>query len=138
MKKVSLSPDAKFKRALIEKVYLSSLTECGIDQDELLAMIVKSGSFGAAKSLLNKQPVQVGFRGLRRLKRLDLTVEHLVIQPEWRSFFSEKEISIATRRLGTKSASGSYKGHSCDASQGCPLSPHKPARSGRIRRPSSK
>jgi hypothetical protein len=125
MKKVSTSPGAKFKGALIEKVYLPALTKYGIDQEELLAMIVESGSVAAAKSLLNEKPVQVGFRGLRKLKRIDLTVEHLVIQPEWRRLFSESEIGTAKRRLGTKSASGRYKGHSCGAGQDCPLSPRK-------------
>lgn len=128
MKKVSTSPDAKFKGALVKKVYLPSLDECGIDQQELLAMIVESGGVAAVKSLLNERPVQVGFRGLRKFKRLDLTVEHLVIQPEWRSLFSKSDIRIATRRLGTKSASGRYKGHSCGAGRDCPLSPHKPTR----------
>jgi hypothetical protein len=128
MRKIANNPATEFKAALIEKVYLPSLTKCGIDQQVLLDMISDSGSVAAAKSLLNEQPVQVGFRGLRKLKCLHLTVEHLVIQPKWRQLFSENEIRIAKRRLGTKSASGQYREHRCQAGQECPLSPLKPKR----------
>jgi hypothetical protein len=110
--------ETQFQAALIENVYLPNL-RVDIDQQVLLSMIAKSGGLASAKSLLNG-PVQVGFRGLRRGRHLNLTVEHLVIQDPWRGLFSEKQIATAKQRLGTRSAGKAGSGHGCNASD-CPL-----------------
>jgi hypothetical protein len=125
MAKVSAHRKTDFQARLIEEVYLPILRRCGLDEQELLRMIADMGGLTAAKSLLNDRPVQVGFRGLRRRNLLDLTVEHFVIQKPWRGLFSEKELATAKQRLGTKSASGRYKEHRCDADNDCPLRPRK-------------
>lgn len=125
MAKVSAQQTIEFQAALIEQVYLPILRRSGVDEQELLRMVADMGGLSAAKSLLNDRPVQVGFRGLRRRNLLDLTVEHLVIQKPWRGLFSEKELATAKQRLLTKSASGRYGGHSCDADNDCPLRPRK-------------
>lgn len=122
MAKIS-AEQIEFQARLIEEVYLPILRS-GLDQQELLRMVAKMGGLNAAKSLLNDKPVQVGFRGLRKRKLLNLTVEHFVIQKPRRGLFSEKELATAKQRLGTKSARGQYKGHLCDADD-CPLRPRK-------------
>ena len=125
MAKISAEERKDFQAKLIEDVYLRILrSSFGRDERVLLRMVADMGGLGAAKSLLNDRPVQVGFRGLRRWNLLDLTVEHLIIQKPWRGLFSEKEIATAKQRLRTKSASGRYKKHSCDADD-CPLRPRK-------------
>lgn len=124
MAKVSLQRQLEFQAALLERVYLPILRRCGLDEQELLRMVAEMGGLVAAKSLLANKPVQVGFRGLRRRKLLDLTVEHLVIQRSWCDLFSEKELATAKQRLRTKSAGGGYKGHPCDT-EDCPLRPRK-------------
>jgi hypothetical protein len=124
MAKVSAQRQIDFQAALIERVYLPILRRCRFDEQDLLGMVAKMGGLATAKSLLSNKPVQVGFRGLRRRKLLDLTVEHLVIQKPWCDLFSEEELATAKQRLQTKSAGGGYKGHPCDA-EDCPLRPRK-------------
>lgn len=124
MAKISAEPKTEFQARLIEEVYLPILRTGVRDEQVLLRMIADMGGLNAAKSLLNERPVQVGFRGLRKRKLLNLTVEHFVIQEPWHALFSEKELATAKQRLRTKSASGRYKGHLCNA-EDCPLQPRK-------------
>lgn len=113
--------EREFQIAAVETVYLAVLKECRYDEKVFLKMIAESGARNAAKSLLAHH-VQSGLRGLRRLGRLDLTVEHLVIQPRWSDLFTNYEREEARERLkkrvrATKSAK---RGHQCEA-EDCPL-----------------
>jgi hypothetical protein len=114
--------EREFQIAAVETVYLAVLKECRYDEKVFLKMIAESGARNAAKSLLAAHHVQSGLRGLRRLGRLDLTVEHLVIQPRWSDLFTNYEREAARERLkkrvrATKSAK---RGHQCEA-EDCPL-----------------
>jgi hypothetical protein len=40
-----------------------------------------------------------GFRFLREKNRLDLSVESLMLKPEWRELFSDDELAMATQKL---------------------------------------
>ena len=62
-------------------------------------MVNERVGYGTATYLLNKQEQSSGFTELYLLKRLDLTVEHLVLQPEWRQLFTLEELVSAQRRL---------------------------------------
>ena len=44
-----------------------------------------------------------GFRFLRNRSRLDLSVEELMLKPEWKGLFKDDELAMATRKLGKKS-----------------------------------
>jgi hypothetical protein len=91
-----------FQVALIEEVYLAVLRQCDFDARRFLALIASKGGWKTAKDLLRGSP-PTGLRGLNRLGRLDLSLEHLVIQPQWRDgdekLFTPDEIGTALQRL---------------------------------------
>jgi hypothetical protein len=116
MKKDDL--EREFQVAAIE-MYLAVLRECRYHEKVFLNMVAKSGARNAAKALLvPRRGVQPGLRGLRRLGRLDLSVEHLVIQPRWRDLFNDDERKEARMRL--KKRAKPTANHRCEA-EDCPL-----------------
>ncbi len=108
--------EREFQTAAIE-VYLAVLRECRYDEKVFLNMVATMGARNAAKALLRGY-LQSGLRGLRRLGRLDLSVEHLVIQPRWRDLFEDYELKEARMRL--KKRAKPTANHRCEA-EGCPL-----------------
>jgi hypothetical protein len=58
------------------------------------------GGLVYARRLLQQQGTMEGFERLKKEGRLDLTVEALVLRPEFRSLFSEQELNVASRRIG--------------------------------------
>ncbi|MCI0365517.1 MAG: hypothetical protein L0219_16765 [Phycisphaerales bacterium] len=62
-------------------------------------MIARSNPFDAVRSLLNGRDVSEGFTVLWEKGRLDLSVEAIVLKPEWRGYFSAAELDTARRRL---------------------------------------
>ena len=109
--------ERQFQIAAIE-VYLAVLKECHYDEKVFLKMIADSSARNAAKSLLGPRHVQSGLRGLRRRGRLDLSVEHLVIQPRWSDLFEKYEREEARMRL--KKRAKPTAEHRCEA-EDCPL-----------------
>jgi hypothetical protein len=116
MKKNNL--EQEFQIAAIEEVYLAVLKECRYNEKVFLKMIADSGARNATKALLVPGGVQSGLRGLRRLGRLDLSVEHLVIQPRWRDLFKGYEREEARMRLQKRAKPTAD--HQCEA-EDCPL-----------------
>jgi hypothetical protein len=111
-----------FQAEAIRRVYLAVLEQCGIDEKVFLLMVVKSNAVQAVKSLLAPGKAQVGFRGLKKMGRADLSVEHLVIQPQWRRLFTEAERRVAKQRLERNTARKSViPPGECDAEDDCPL-----------------
>ncbi|OGV58512.1 MAG: hypothetical protein A2283_13490 [Lentisphaerae bacterium RIFOXYA12_FULL_48_11] len=76
-------------------------TECQYNATYLLKMISKEGGLKTAKHLLNAKFVSEGFEKLFTLKRLDLTVEALVLTKPWCELFNSKELEIAIKRLNS-------------------------------------
>ena len=64
----------------------------------LVQLIGDLGGVGAAKALLVKPPSD-GFGRLALEQRLDLSVEALVLNRQWRELFTETELASARRRL---------------------------------------
>jgi hypothetical protein len=65
----------------------------------LMGMITSSGAFEAVRTLLAKRVPSEGFTVLWEKGRLDLSVEAIVLTPEWRTYFSPQELDTARRRL---------------------------------------
>lgn len=63
-------------------------------------MIDRHGAVEAAKRLLISGDTQSGFFRLVQGGREDLTVEHAVLQPRWRSLFGDEHRAAAEWRLG--------------------------------------
>jgi hypothetical protein len=86
----------EFQIVALKDVYFRILKECDYDAKVFRKMLAELAAVAAVKSLLRFDKVQSGLRGLSRLGRLDLSVEHLVIQPHWKSLFSDQEREIAS------------------------------------------
>lgn len=64
-----------------------------------LQMVTDKGGYMAAKQLVHTDTPSEGFTKLWQLKRLDLSVEVLVLKPEYQSLFTNEERQICIDRL---------------------------------------
>jgi len=71
-----------------------------------LEMVVEHGSVATAHQLLAANKIQDGLAQLFLRGRLDLTVEHHVLLPEYKPPFSDAERRVAQMRLGVARRSG--------------------------------
>ena len=65
-----------------------------------VGMLGHYGGLGTAQRLLASTQPSTGFTALYERGRLDLTVEALVVTPEFTGLLREEEIDIARQRLG--------------------------------------
>ena len=86
-----------FDEAMLD-IYRKADRELGIKFKNFLDKVVTLGAINAAKHFLH-DPLQSGFTTLWEHKRLDLTMEALVIQREWAHLFTERELDEARKRL---------------------------------------
>jgi hypothetical protein len=87
-----------FERAM-RAVYERARDEAGYNATYFLGMLAEYGGLATARKLLRTPTVSDGFAALWERGRLDLTVEALVIQPEFAELFDDEEIEVARRRL---------------------------------------
>ncbi len=88
-----------FDKAMIQ-VYVRAKKEAKYNATFFLQMVQDRGGIKTAKDLLKtREDVQSGLVKLWELGRLDLSVENLVLQPEWISLFTDEELAIARQRL---------------------------------------
>ncbi|MCP3013138.1 DUF262 domain-containing protein [Nocardiopsis dassonvillei] len=93
-------PDvAAFGRAMVEG-YERAKVEAGYTASFFLGMLAELGPLETARKLLNAPAVSDGFSNLWDRGRLDLTVEALVLRPEFSPLFTEEELGRARSRLG--------------------------------------
>lgn len=88
----------QFYRAMVH-VYERALRECGYNATRFIKMVQDYGGVEAAKKLLHTPGFQYGFTELWQCGRLDITMEALVIQPQYAELFTEEEIQTAKTRL---------------------------------------
>jgi hypothetical protein len=62
-------------------------------------MLREHGGVRTAQLLLEKKKVSEGFVKLWLTERPDLTVESIILEPEWHELFTDAERQIARRRL---------------------------------------
>ena len=87
-----------FDKAMIE-IYTRARDEAHYTATRFLNMITAQGGLEAARSLLYAQGISEGYVALFMRRRLDLTMEAVILQPEWDELFTEEERDIARRRL---------------------------------------
>jgi hypothetical protein len=90
--------EKQFNEAMLD-VYRRAKAEAGYNAARFLGMITEMGGYETARTLLHSQTVSEGYIALWERARLDLTVEAVILQHEWRGLFSELEHEIARRRL---------------------------------------
>lgn len=73
----------------------------GYEASGFRGLIASHGPLRAAKMLINMDQPSEGFTELWKLKRLDISVEARALKPEFRSLFSDSEISTCRRRLAS-------------------------------------
>jgi len=83
----------------MRNIYVKAKTECNYTPTYFLNMIDEMGGLQTAKELLRKKDISSGFTKLYECKRLDLTVEALVLRNPWQQLFTEEEKEIAKKRL---------------------------------------
>jgi hypothetical protein len=89
---------AAFERAM-KDVYVRAKREANYTATYFLTMLSSYGGLGTARRLLASSEVSSGFAALYERGRLDLTVEALVVKPEFAGLFTDEEINIARQRL---------------------------------------
>jgi hypothetical protein len=83
------------------RIYARAKSEAGYNATRYLQMISERGRLATASQLLRAPGVSDGFTHLWERGRLDLTVEALVPQAEWRQLFTSSELAIARDRLSS-------------------------------------
>jgi len=89
---------AHFGEAMLS-VYERSKSEAGYTPSYFLGMLSELGPLETARKLLNAPAISDGFANLWDRGRLDLTVEALVLRPEFSSLFTDQELDRARGRL---------------------------------------
>ena len=87
-----------FNEAMLN-IYREAKSEAGYNATRFLNMVVENGGIATARYLLHASTVSEGYTALWERKRLDLTVEAMILAPKWRSLFTADEIGIAVHRL---------------------------------------
>jgi hypothetical protein len=90
--------EMNFDRAMLA-IYQRAKDECDYNATRYLQMLMEHGGLETAQILINSSHVSDGYIALWERKRLDLTVEALVLQPEWQELFTDTERDIARKRL---------------------------------------
>lgn len=82
-------------------IYHRAKRECNYNATYFHRMVQERGGIGAAKQLLSTGPDDFaqGFTELYMCGRLDISVEYLVLQPEWRNLFTPDERLTSWKRL---------------------------------------
>jgi hypothetical protein len=91
---------------LEQKFHRESISGCeelrkehGYNPTYWVRMVHEHGAVQAAKLLLRASNAQEGLFRLWELKRLDMSIEAMVIDPQYGSLFSEEERKLARKRL---------------------------------------
>lgn len=92
--------EAGFHSAMLN-IYEEAKKQCNYNATYFLRMVSEMGGLEAAKQLLSTDAPQDGFTKLWECGRLDLSVEYLVLKPEFKRLFTKEELKTARMRLKT-------------------------------------
>lgn len=81
-------------------IYTRTFSACGYRAGRFLDMVTTQGGLETAKILLREEEPRGGFVALHEKRRLDVTMEAVIVENEkWHPLFTEEEIRIAKKRL---------------------------------------
>ncbi|WP_202326701.1 hypothetical protein [Mesorhizobium sp. 113-3-9] len=81
-------------------IYRRAKSEAGYTANIFLKMLTDNGGLATAKTLINAAKPSDGYTALYERKRIDLTVEAVVVESlRWRDLFTALELARADRRL---------------------------------------
>jgi hypothetical protein len=95
---VSSALEGQFDQAMLDIYSLAGLAT-GYWAGYFLRSVRKDGGLVAARKLLWKNGTSAGFERLKAEGRLDLSMEALMLKPEFRELFTEEELARAGDRL---------------------------------------
>lgn len=88
-----------FHEAMLN-IYRVAKSEARYNAQRFLQMVVDHGGVVAARMLISADTVSEGYTALWERRRLDLTVEAMVVNtPRFNSLFTEDELQICRNRL---------------------------------------
>ncbi|HWF18236.1 MAG TPA: EVE domain-containing protein [Verrucomicrobiae bacterium] len=87
-----------FHKAMLS-IYEKSRDQIGYRPSRFLAKVRRDGGLSSAKYWLKRPVVSKGFERLRTAGKLNLSVEALVLKPEYKKLFTDAEREIALQRL---------------------------------------
>jgi hypothetical protein len=87
-----------FEERLLESARISK-EELGYMPSYFLRMMRENGGILTAKILINEKKIPDGFTQMYLRNRLDLTIEAIVIEPQFRALFTPEELQKAEKRL---------------------------------------
>ncbi|MCQ9473413.1 HNH endonuclease [Pseudomonas alliivorans] len=97
-----MSVEEDFHHQMLD-IYQHAGTEVGYWANYFLRGVKKHGGLNYARTALEKRKndsIQKGFQALVDAGRVDISMESLVVRPEFASLFTEAEIAEARARLG--------------------------------------
>ncbi|WP_242976010.1 hypothetical protein [Desulfosporosinus sp. FKB] len=83
----------------MKNIYVIAKKELGYNATRFMQLVAQKGGLQAAKQLISKEGGTYGFEILWEHKRLDLSVEALVLKPEYTELFTDTEREICRNRL---------------------------------------
>ena len=95
---MSTKLETQFHEAMLE-IYRRAKSDAGYNATRFLGMVSEHGGYEAARTLIQASTVSDGYTALWERGHLELTVEVLILKPEWHDLFSEEERNIARDRL---------------------------------------
>ena len=91
--------ESQFHEGMLE-IYRRAKDEAKYNASLFLRMVEEQGGFQAARTLINSANPSSGYTRLWKLKRLDLSVEVVVLQSsQFHPLFTEHELEICKKRL---------------------------------------
>lgn len=80
-------------------LYEEARRKCKLPAPAFLQMVKDYGAVGAARRLLDDPKIQSGFTDLILCGCKDLSVEVLVLRPEYQCLFTEEQLARARERI---------------------------------------
>jgi hypothetical protein len=80
-------------------IYFTAKRELKYNASRFIQLVSSEGGLNAAKQLISKSGGTYGFEVLWENGRLDLSVEALVLKPEYEELFTQEEQDICLSRL---------------------------------------
>jgi hypothetical protein len=93
-----MSLEAAFHQKMVD-IYERAKSECHYNATRFLQMVEEHGGLQAAKQLIASKRLSEGLIKLWEMRRLDISMEALVIQEPWSSLFTAEEVSSARKLL---------------------------------------
>jgi hypothetical protein len=80
-------------------IYRRAKKEAGYNATIYLQLVTDRGALETALFLIHRSEPSDGYTALYERGRLDLTVEAMVLRPEWRDIFSDSDRAVSRQRL---------------------------------------